>query len=102
MTAPTENHPDGQGDTPGVPPWDALAALVAVGEQPTIGDAYRLYRLRTHLDLVTAGRFFGLSKNVSYDLRKQGKFPVRVLTLGGQYVVLTADLLRALSLPLTA
>lgn len=49
-------------------------------------------------DVVTAGRAFSLSRGVSYDLAKRGEFPCRVVRLGRQYRVITADLLKTLGI----
>ena len=56
-----------------------------------------LRKLPPTLDLVTAGKILGISRGTAYSLAQRGKFPVKVLKLGNQYRVVTADLLRVLS-----
>ncbi|MFF0122948.1 DNA-binding protein [Micromonospora arida] len=48
------------------------------------------------VDVPTAGRCFGIGRDLSYDLARQGAFPVPVLRLGRRLVVTRAALLRAL------
>lgn len=50
------------------------------------------------VDIVTAGKAFGISRNLSYELAAAGQFPCRVLRLGAQWRVPTADLRRALGM----
>lgn len=47
-------------------------------------------------DLETAGRPFGIGRNVAYQLNARGQFPVPVLRVGRKYRVRTADILREL------
>ncbi|SCG46815.1 DNA-binding protein [Micromonospora humi] len=55
------------------------------------------------VDLVpTAGSCFGLGRNLSYDLARQGAFPCPVLRLGRRLVVTRAALLQALGEPTEA
>lgn len=58
--------------------------------------ATELRNLPSAVDLVTAGRGFGIGRTTSYQLARAGKFPVPVLRLGNCYRVTRADLLRAL------
>lgn len=46
----------------------------------------------------TAGRALGLGRSTTYELITRGEFPVRVLRLGRQYRVATADLLALLGI----
>lgn len=55
-----------------------------------------LRALPVSVDLVTAGRAFGIGRTKSHELARTGRFPVRVLRLGARYRVTRADLLRAL------
>lgn len=48
------------------------------------------------VDLPTAGRCFGLGRDASYDLARQGVFPAPVLRLGRRLAVTRAALLQAL------
>lgn len=52
------------------------------------------------VDIPTAGRFFGLGKEASYELNTRGEFPVPVLRLGGRFRVVTAALANALGVDL--
>ena len=45
------------------------------------------------LDVPSAGRLLGLGRTTSYELAQRDEFPVRVLRLGRQLRVPTADLL---------
>lgn len=51
------------------------------------------------VDLPTAGRCFGLGRDASYDLARQGTFPCPVLRPGRRLVVTRAALLQALGEP---
>jgi hypothetical protein len=55
-----------------------------------------LRRLPAVVDLVTAGRAFGIGRTAAYQLAGRDAFPCRVIRVGGGYRVPTADLLRAL------
>lgn len=54
--------------------------------------------LPVSVDLVTAGRCFGISRTKSHELAREGQFPCKVLRLGAQYRVTRAELLRALGI----
>lgn len=53
------------------------------------------------VDLVTAGRPFGLGRNGSYELAKAGRFPVRVIKIGHRLRVVTAELVALLAAEVT-
>ena len=55
-----------------------------------------LRNLPSVIDLVTAGRAFGLGRTKSHELARAGQFPVPVLRLGNSYRVTRAALPRAL------
>jgi hypothetical protein len=57
-----------------------------------------LLNLPAAVDLVTAGRAFGIGRSKAYELAKAGAFPCPVLRLGERYRVTRADLLRTLGL----
>lgn len=57
-----------------------------------------LLALPSTVDLVTAGRAFGIGRTLSYDLAAAGEFPCRVLKVGSRYRVVTADLLATLGI----
>lgn len=48
-----------------------------------------------------AASAFGLGRSAAYELVRRGQFPCRVLRLGRQMRVPTADVLAALGVPLT-
>ncbi len=50
------------------------------------------------IDLVTAGRAFGIGRTKAYQLARTGNFPCRVLQVGHNYRVSTADLQTALGI----
>ncbi|WP_395111582.1 helix-turn-helix transcriptional regulator [Actinomadura sp. SCN-SB] len=50
------------------------------------------------VDLVTAGRAFGIGRTTAYQLARTGTFPCRVLRVGRCYRVRAADLLTSLGL----
>lgn len=50
------------------------------------------------VDIVTAGRCFGIGRTKAHDLARKGEFPCRVLRLGVQYRVTRAELLRVLGI----
>jgi hypothetical protein len=54
------------------------------------------------VDVVTAGRAFGLGRDTAYALARTGEFPVPVLRLGRRLVVTRSALLAALGLEDTA
>jgi hypothetical protein len=58
--------------------------------------ATELRALPTAVDIVTAGRAFGLGRTKSHQLARAGEFPVPVLRLGNSYRVTRAALLQAL------
>ena len=50
------------------------------------------------VDIVTAGKAFGLGSTTAYQLARTGKFPCKVLRAGGSWRVVTADLRRVLEI----
>lgn len=57
-----------------------------------------LLALPAAIDIRTAGRALGIGERKSYGMAQRGEFPVRVLRLGGQYRVASADLLTYLGI----
>jgi hypothetical protein len=55
-----------------------------------------LMALPVSVDLVEAGRAFGLGRTKSHELARAGDFPCRVLKVGERYRVPRSELLRAL------
>lgn len=51
------------------------------------------------VDLPTAGRCFGAGRDLSYQLAREGRFPVPVLGVGRRLVVTRASLLAVLGIP---
>ncbi|YCK39708.1 hypothetical protein ACNF49_38325 [Actinomadura sp. ATCC 39365] len=48
------------------------------------------------VDLVTAGRAYGIGRTKAHELARKGKFPVRVIRVGNAYRVPKAALLDSL------
>ncbi|MEU2168289.1 DNA-binding protein [Micromonospora chersina] len=63
---------------------------------PTAG---QVHAFPVTVDLPTAGSCFGLGRDASYNLARQGAFPCPVLRLGRRLVVTRAALLQALGEP---
>ncbi|MEU6098015.1 DNA-binding protein [Streptomyces sp. NPDC047079] len=57
-----------------------------------------LLELPATVDLVTAGRAFGVGRTTAYSLARNGEFPCRVIRAGKAYRAVTADLLRVLQI----
>jgi hypothetical protein len=55
-----------------------------------------LLALPASIDIVTAGRAFGVGRTTAYALARSGEFPCQVIRAGRAYRVITADLLRVL------
>ena len=55
-----------------------------------------LLALPASIDIVTAGRAFGVGRTTAYALARTGEFPCRVIRAGRAYRAVTADLLRVL------
>ncbi|MGP8301960.1 helix-turn-helix domain-containing protein [Streptomyces inhibens] len=55
-----------------------------------------LLALPTTVNVVTAARALGISRDKAYELIRNGKFPVRTLPLGGTVRVPTAELWKVL------
>lgn len=50
------------------------------------------------LDLVTAAKALGIGRTTAYSLARRDEFPCRLIKVGSQYKVPTAELLRLLGL----
>ncbi len=55
-----------------------------------------LLALPVSVDLVTAGRTFGLGRTKAFELARAGKFPCEVLFVGIKYRVSRSSIFRAL------
>jgi len=55
-----------------------------------------LNALGVSTDIVTAGRAFGLSREVCYDLARKGEFPCTVIRVGKRWIVPTEAIRKAL------
>ena len=55
-----------------------------------------LLALPVTVDIVTAGRAFGISRDTAYDLLRRNEFPCRTLKVGRLRRVPRAEILRAL------
>lgn len=52
------------------------------------------------VDLVTAGRAYGIGRTKSHELAREGEFPCRVIRVGNAYRVPKTALLDSLGLPI--
>ncbi|WP_433724544.1 helix-turn-helix domain-containing protein [Actinoplanes sp. CA-051413] len=59
-------------------------------------DIEELKALGAITDVVTAGKFLGISRNTAYRLARRGEFPIPLIRVGAQYRVPTAALIVAL------
>jgi hypothetical protein len=59
-----------------------------------------LLALPVSVDIVTAGRAFGLGRTKSHELARADEFPCRVIRVGERYRVPRTELLRALGINL--
>lgn len=59
-----------------------------------------LLALPVSVDLVTAGRAFGLGRTKAHELAKADEFPCRVLRVGPKYRVPRSEIFRALGIEL--
>jgi len=57
-----------------------------------------LLALPVSVDLVTAGRAFGLGRTKAFELARQDKFPCRVLKVGQKYRVPRSAIFEALGI----
>lgn len=55
-------------------------------------------QLPVSVDLVTAGRCFGIGRTKAHELARSGDFPCTVLRLGSQYRVTRSELFRVLGI----
>jgi predicted DNA-binding transcriptional regulator AlpA len=55
-----------------------------------------LNALPTVVDLMTAARALGIGRTTAYQLAKAGQFPVRIIRVGSNYHVPTAELMKTL------
>jgi hypothetical protein len=62
-----------------------------------------LLSLPVSVDLTTAGRAFGIGRTKSFELARQGRFPIKVISVGAKYRVTRSAIFDALGLdPATA
>ncbi|MBT8227479.1 MAG: helix-turn-helix domain-containing protein [Dactylosporangium sp.] len=54
--------------------------------------------LGTTVNVATAGAILGIGRSKSYELAKNGEFPVRVLRIGRRYLVPTLPILALLGI----
>jgi hypothetical protein len=57
-----------------------------------------LLSLPVSVDLTTAGRAFGIGRTKSFELVRQGRFPVKVISVGAKYRVTRSAIFEALGL----
>lgn len=56
----------------------------------------QLHALPTVVDLMTAARALGIGRTKAYQLAHTGQFPCRIIRVGTNYNIPTADLLKVL------
>jgi hypothetical protein len=56
----------------------------------------QLYALPTVVDLMTAARALGIGRTKAYQLAHTGQFPCRIIRVGTNYHIPTAELLKVL------
>ena len=61
-----------------------------------------LLALPVSVDLVTAGRAFGIGRTVAFELARTGQFPCRLLRVGVKYRVPRSAIFEALGVDETA
>lgn len=69
------------------------------GDTSHLSGTAELEALPAVISVIAASRILGIGKNQSYELIKQGRYPVRVLQLNGRYRVSKFDLLAFLGVP---
>ena len=72
--------------------------VVAVIQAELMMTVEELQTLPVSVDLVTAGRAFGIGRTKAFELAKQDKFPCRVLRVGEKYRVPRSALFEALGI----
>lgn len=72
--------------------------VVAVIQAELMMTVEELQALPVSVDLVTAGRAFGIGRTKAFELAKQNKFPCRVLRVGEKYRVPRTALFEALGI----
>lgn len=72
--------------------------VVAVIQAELMMTVEELQALPVSVDLVTAGRAFGIGRTKAFELAKQGKFPCRVLRVDEKYRVPRSALFEALGI----
>ena len=75
-----------------------LWTVVAVIQAELMMTVEELQALPVSVDLVTAGRAFGIGRTKAFELAKQDKFPCRVLRVGEKYRVPRSALFEALGI----
>ncbi len=76
-----------------------MGKVVLTAERPTLE---QVRHWPATVDIPPACSALGISRSHGYELVRRGDFPARVITLSGRYVVVTDDLIRALSAPANA
>jgi len=61
-------------------------------------DLDELLALPVSVDLVTAGKAWGMGRTKAHELARSGRFPCPVLRVGTRYRITRADLLRSLGI----
>jgi hypothetical protein len=67
-------------------------------DTPRIWTIDTVRNLGATIDVETAGAILGIGRSKSYELAKNGEFPVRVLRIGRRYLVPTPSILALLGI----
>lgn len=81
---------------------DQTWMVVAVIQAELMMTMEELHALPVSVDLVTAGRAFGIGRTKAFELAKLDKFPCRVLRVGEKYRVPRSALFEALGIDTAA
>lgn len=76
----------------------ATRSIKAAGSNTRTLTHEEVVNLPVSVDLVTAGRCFGISRTKAHELARKGEFPCNVLRLGVQYRVTRSELFRVLGI----
>ncbi len=77
---------------------DQVRMVVAVIQAELMMTMDELHALPVSVDLVTAGRAFGIGRTKAFELAKRDKFPCRVLRVGEKYRVPRSAIFEALGI----
>lgn len=79
----------------------SISTSLAPSSQNTAESVWTIDTVRNlgaTIDVETAGAILGIGRSKSYELAKDGEFPVRVLRIGRRYLVPTTGILALLGI----